>query len=76
MDTELYNKNRCMRRIYVNTELHCKIVLLVMKLLLSPLGGELDPIYSDRFPFNNKKVAYFINYRYFYSNSTSILICR
>ena len=49
IDVNSYEYRRKSRRIYVNSEVHKQIIMLIMNLIVSENGG-LDPLYTDQFP--------------------------
>lgn len=52
---QLYLSERNERKIYMDKALHITFLQLIFSLLLTPMGT-LQPLYTDQFPVNNKKL--------------------
>eukprot|EP01088_Endostelium_zonatum_P014717 TRINITY_DN3332_c0_g1_i2.p1 TRINITY_DN3332_c0_g1~~TRINITY_DN3332_c0_g1_i2.p1 ORF type:complete len:1535 (-),score=318.61 TRINITY_DN3332_c0_g1_i2:98-4702(-) len=55
IENQFYNREREERKLYHNRGLHVNVLLLIFSLLLRP-NHTLEPLYTDSYPLNNKKM--------------------
>ena len=70
-----YMKERNVRPIYQDDELHVLMISLIMCLLLKPDRGTLDELYSSQFPINddNQNILYLLHWHLSHEKNQNIV---